>query len=59
LRFKLKEVRVAHFETPSPKYFAPISPISLLLRKSFNEVRIQHFEIPFPKYCVPLSPILF
>jgi len=51
-------VRVTHFEIPSPKYFAPFSPISLLLRSRLKEVRATHFEIPSPKYFALLSPIL-
>jgi len=51
-------VRVTHFEIPSPKYFAPFSPILLSSRKTFKEVRVTHFEIPSPKYFAPLSPIL-
>jgi len=50
-------VRVAHFSIPSPKYFAPFSPIPLLLRNSFKEVRVTHFAMPFPKYFAPSSPI--
>jgi len=51
-------VRVTHLAIPSPKYFAPFSPILLLLRSRFKEVRVTHFEIPFPKYFAPFSPIL-
>jgi len=52
-------VRVIHFEIPSPKYFAPFSPIPLPLRSRFKEVRLTHFEIPSPKYFAPLSPLIF
>jgi len=52
-------VRVAHFAIPSPKYFAPFSPILLMLRISCKEVRVAHFAIPSPKYFAPVSPILF
>jgi len=51
-------VRLAHFAIPSPKYFAPFSPILLSLRSRFKEVRVVHFAIPSPKYFAPLSPIL-
>jgi len=56
---RLKEVRVTHFEIPSPKCFAPYSPILLSLRFRLKEVRVTHFEIPSPKYFAPLSPFLF
>jgi len=49
-------VRVTHFEIPSPKYFAPFSPILLPLRFRSKEVRVTHFEIPSPKYFAPFSP---
>jgi len=55
----LKEVRETHFEIPSPKYFAPLSPILLPLRSRLKEVRLTHFEIPSPKYYAPLSPLIF
>jgi len=29
MRSSFKEVRVTHFEIPSPKFFAPFSPIYL------------------------------
>jgi len=57
LRFK--EVRVTHFAIPSPKCFAPSSPILFFLRLIFKEARAANFEIPSPKYFAPLSPILF
>jgi len=51
-------VRVTHFAIPSPKYFAPFSPILLLpLRSRFKEVRVTHFAITSPKYFAPFSPI--
>jgi len=59
LRFRFKEVRVAHHTIPSPKYFAPFSPIPLLRRFRFKEVRVAHFAILSPKYFAPLTPILF
>jgi len=52
-------VRVTHFEIPSPKYFAPFSPILLPLRSRFKEVRVTHFEISSPKYFAQFSPIYF
>jgi len=51
-------VRVTHFAIPSPKYFAPFSPILLRVRFRFKEVRVTHFAIPSPKYFAPFSPIL-
>jgi len=51
-------VRVTHFEIPSPKYFAPLSPILFLSRFRVKEVRVTHFKIPSPKYFAPFSPIL-
>jgi len=48
-RERFKEVRETHFEIPSPKYFAPFSPIILRLRSKCKEVRVMHFEIHFPK----------
>jgi len=36
-------VRVANFEIPSPKYFAPFSQILLSLSSRFKEVRVKHF----------------
>jgi len=51
-------VRVTHFAIPSPKCFAPLSPILLLLRFRFKEVRVTHFAILSPKYFAPLSSIL-
>jgi len=51
-------VRVAHFAIPSPKYFAPFSPILLMLRSSFIEVRATHFATPSPKYFALFSPII-
>jgi len=51
-------VRVTQFEIPSPKYYAPFSPILLPLRSRLKEVRVTHFEIPSPKYYAPLSPTL-
>jgi len=51
-------VRVTHFAIPSPKYFAPFSPILLLPRSSFKEVRVTHYAIPSPNYFAPVSPIL-
>jgi len=51
-------VRVTHFAIPSPKYFAPLSPILLPLRFRSKEVRVTHFAIPSPKYFAPFSPIL-
>jgi len=58
VRFRFKEVRVTHFEIPSPKYFAPFSQITLSNRFRFKEVRVTHFAIPSPKYFAPLSLIL-
>jgi len=52
-------VRVTHFAIPSPRYFAPFSPMLLLLRTRFKEVRVAHFTIPSPKCFAPLSPIYF
>jgi len=51
-------VRVTHFAIPSPRYFAPFSPILLLLRSRFKEVRVTYFAIPSPRYFAPFSPIL-
>jgi len=51
-------VRVTHFAIPSPKYFAPFSPILFLQRSIFKEVRVTHFAIPTHKYFAPSSPIL-
>ena len=51
-------MRVTHFAIPSPKYFAPLSPILLPLRFRFKEVRVTHFEIPSPKYFASFSSIL-
>jgi len=51
-------VRVAHFAIPSPKCFAPFSPMLLNLRSRFNEVRVTHFAIASPKCFAPLSPML-
>jgi len=51
-------VRVTHFAIPSPKYFAPFSPILLLQKKRYKEVRVKHFAISSPKYFAPFSPIL-
>jgi len=51
-------VRAAHFAIPSPKYFAPSSPILLLERKRSKEVRVTHCAIPSPKYFAPFSQIL-
>jgi len=51
-------MRVTHFEIPSPKYFAPFSPILLSLSYRAKEVRETHFEIPSPKYFAPFSLIL-
>jgi len=48
-------VRVTHFAIPSPKYFAPLSPILLPLRYRFREVRVTHFAIPSPNYFAPFS----
>jgi len=50
-------VRVTHFAIPSPKYFAPFSPILLWLRFRFKEVRVVHLAIPSPKYFASLSAI--
>jgi len=61
-------VRVTHFDIPSPKYFAPLSPIlfyfapssiQFLHRFKYKEVRVTHFEIPSAKYFAPFSSILF
>jgi len=52
-------VSVTHLEIPSPKYFAPFSPILLQLRSKFKEVRQTHFDIPSPKYFAPFSQIEF
>jgi len=52
-------VRVTHFAIPSPKYFAPLSPILFSIKFRFKEERVTHFEIASPKYCAPFSPILF
>jgi len=51
-------VIITHFEIPSPKYFAPFSPISLPLRFRFKEVRVTHFEIPSPKYFISFSSFI-
>jgi len=48
-------VIITHFEIPSPKYFAPFSPIPLPLRFRFKEVRVTHLEIPSPKYFISFS----
>jgi len=50
-------VRVTNFAIPSPKYFAPLSPILLPSpsRFRFKEVRVTHFAIPSPKYFAPFS----
>jgi len=37
MRKRFKEVRVTHFAIPSPRYFAPFSPIPLPLRTRFIE----------------------
>jgi len=58
MRYRFKEVRVTHFAIPSPKYFAPFSPILLSPRYRFKEVRVTHFAISSPKYFAPFSPIL-
>jgi len=58
VRFRFKEVRVAHFAIPSPKYFAPLSPILLSMRFRFKEVIVAHFAIPSPIFFAPFSPIL-
>jgi len=42
-------VRVAHFAIPSPKSFAPFSPILFRLRSISKEVREAHFAIPSTK----------
>jgi len=52
-------LRERHFEIPSPKYFAPLSPILLFKRFKFKEVRVTHFATPSPKSFAPFSPILF
>jgi len=52
-------VRVTHFEIPSPRYFAPFSPILFLQRYRFKEVRVTHFAIPSPRCFAPFSPIYF
>jgi len=45
-----------HFEEiPSPKYFAPSSPIPFHYRSKLKEVRVTHFEILSPKYFAPFS----
>jgi len=51
-------VRVTHLAIPSPKYFAPFSPILLFLRYRLKEVRVTHLAIPSPKCFAPFSPIL-
>jgi len=51
-------VRETHFAILSPKYFAPYSPILLLLRFRFKEERVTHFEIPSPKYFAIFSLLL-
>jgi len=51
-------VRVTHFEIPSPRYFAPFSPILFLQRYRFKEVSVTHFAISSPRYFAPFSPIL-
>jgi len=58
MRSRFKEVRATYFEIPSPKYFAPLSPILLRLRFRLKEVRVAHFEIPSSKYFTPFSSIL-
>jgi len=58
LRSRFKVVRVAHFAIPSPKYFAPFSPMWLLLRSRFKLVRVTHFAIPSPKLFAPFSSML-
>jgi len=58
-RKRSKEVRETHFEIPSPKYFAPFSPIILRLKSKCKVERVTHFEIPSPKLFTLLSPILF
>jgi len=50
-------VRVAHFAIPSPKYFAPFSPIPFSSTFRFKKVRVAHLAIPSPKYFAPFSPI--
>jgi len=49
-------VRVAHFEIPSAKYFAPFSPILLQPRFRIKKLKETHFEIPSPKCFAPKSP---
>jgi len=51
-------VRVTHFRIPSPKYFAPFSPILFFLRLRLREMRVAHFAIPSPKFFAPFLPIL-
>jgi len=51
-------MRVAHFAIPSPKYFAPFSPILSSQSLRFKEVRLTQFAIPSPKYFAPFSPII-
>jgi len=51
-------VRETHFAIPSPKYFAPLLPMLLLLRLRFKEVRVTHFAIPSPIYFAPILSIL-
>jgi len=50
-------VRVTHFAIPSPKYFAPFSPMLLLLRCRSKVVRVAHFAIPSTKFFAPFSPM--
>ena len=52
-------MRVTHIAIPSPKYFAPFSPIILQLRTRFKKVRVTHFAIPSAKYFAPFSQMLF
>jgi len=59
LRSRLKEIRVTHFDIPSPKYFTQFSSILLPQRLRLKEMRVIHFENPSPKYFAPFSPILF
>ena len=59
MRFRSKEMRVTHFEIPSPKYYAPFSPILLPQRSRSKEVRVTHFEILSPKHFAIFSPFLF
>ena len=59
MRFNFKDVRVTHLAIPSPKYFAPFTPIRFSRRFKFKEVRVIHFAIPYPKYFAPFSQIEF